>query len=65
MKKYYFLQIDVYNAEVNDFFYGIRKLDLTKKALPDICKDIVREVFPDTDPDSVMIKLNAFNNVKL
>ena len=63
--KTYFVQFDFWNEEVNKFNYSIVSVDLNNTDITAVCRDLIEENFDGIDPNSVTIKINAFNNIDL
>jgi hypothetical protein len=61
----YFLQFELWNKDVNKFWFGIIDADLSKDNLPDICRKIIDDKFYPIRPADVEIKVNAFNNIEM
>jgi len=64
MKKY-FLAFDLYNKDINKFYFGVVSMDLGVRHLAEIAKEIISDNFPDISPEDVTIKITALNNIEL
>lgn len=62
MKKY-FMYFDFYNSSINKFYFGVVTVDLSEFQLIDLAKQIITDNFEDIDPESVTIRISAFNNI--
>jgi len=63
--KTYFLQFELWNKDVNKFWFGIIDADLSKDNLLDICRKIIDDKFYPIRPSEVEIKVKAFNNIEM
>lgn len=63
--KSYFISFDFWNRDFNKFHSGIIKADLRREDFYDVVKNVIRDNYPEIDPDSVTISVKSFNNVQV
>ena len=65
MKKY-FISIDYWiPGFICKNAYCTLDVDLTRQSLPEVAKDVIKELDPDIDIDNEVIHITAFNNIEI